>query len=179
MTEAMTQERAAPKHDKVRMVADDIVTANSLATHLGLHTAEHRAADGGSGDRAAQRWLLRPDRIAAEIHQAPALGASAVAAHAGRRRSRQGQDRNAATAPDGKAAQAGAPGGCQCTDRRNLRRRADASVGHGRTVFSRDMLVRRNIDAVVFQVRTELAQACTRMADERGEPPLVGQDRYS
>ncbi len=35
MTEAMTQERAAPKRDKARMVADDVVTANSLATHLG------------------------------------------------------------------------------------------------------------------------------------------------
>ncbi|MET0710613.1 MAG: hypothetical protein ABWY82_27795 [Tardiphaga sp.] len=35
MTEVVTQERAASKRDKVRMVADDVVTANSLATHLG------------------------------------------------------------------------------------------------------------------------------------------------
>ena len=41
---------------------------------------------------------------------------------------------------------------------------------------SRDMVVRRNIDTVVHQIRTELAQACTRMADERGEPPLDQQD---
>ena len=34
MTEVMAQDRA-PKRDRVRMVADDIVTANSLATHLG------------------------------------------------------------------------------------------------------------------------------------------------
>ena len=34
MAEVMTQDRAA-KRDKTRMVADDIVTANSLATHLG------------------------------------------------------------------------------------------------------------------------------------------------
>jgi hypothetical protein len=34
------------------------------------------------------------------------------------------------------------------------------------------MVVRRNIDAVVHQVRTELAQVCTRMADERDELPL-------
>ena len=34
MTQAMTRDRAA-KRDKVRMMADDIVTANSLATHLG------------------------------------------------------------------------------------------------------------------------------------------------
>ena len=34
MYEVMTQDRA-PKRDKVRMVADHVVTANSLATHLG------------------------------------------------------------------------------------------------------------------------------------------------
>ena len=37
---------------------------------------------------------------------------------------------------------------------------------------SRDMLVRRNIDAVVLQVRTEMAEVCTKLADEAGEPPL-------
>ena len=37
------------------------------------------------------------------------------------------------------------------------------------------MVVRRNIDAVVRQVRSELAQVCTKMADERGEPPLDQQ----
>ena len=35
MPEVMMQERAAPKRDKSRKVADDVVTANSLATHLG------------------------------------------------------------------------------------------------------------------------------------------------
>jgi hypothetical protein len=40
---------------------------------------------------------------------------------------------------------------------------------------SRDMAVRREIDRVVHEVRTELAQACTRMADERGEPPLISR----
>jgi hypothetical protein len=41
---------------------------------------------------------------------------------------------------------------------------------------SRDMVVRRTIDGVVHQIRTELAQVCTRMANERGEPPLDQQD---
>ena len=37
MTEPLTQDRAPkPKRDPVRMVADDVVTANSLATHLGM-----------------------------------------------------------------------------------------------------------------------------------------------
>ena len=40
---------------------------------------------------------------------------------------------------------------------------------------SRDLTVRREINRVVYEVRTELAQVCTRMADERGEPPLDQQ----
>ena len=41
---------------------------------------------------------------------------------------------------------------------------------------SRDMVVRRNIDAVVMQIRREIAEACSRAADEQGEPPLDEQD---
>ncbi len=37
---------------------------------------------------------------------------------------------------------------------------------------SRDMQVRRNIDAVVTQIRREIAEACSKVADERNEPPL-------
>jgi hypothetical protein len=35
---------------------------------------------------------------------------------------------------------------------------------------SRDLAVRRNIDAVVMQVRRELSEACSKMADANGEP---------
>jgi len=42
---------------------------------------------------------------------------------------------------------------------------------------SRDIVVRRNIDAVVRQVRTEIAEHCTKIADERNEPPLDQQHR--
>ena len=41
---------------------------------------------------------------------------------------------------------------------------------------SRDLVVRRNIDAVVTQIRREISEACSKMADERGEPPLDEQD---
>jgi len=34
----------------------------------------------------------------------------------------------------------------------------------------RDMQVRRNIDAVETQIRTEIAEACSKAADERNEP---------
>jgi hypothetical protein len=35
---------------------------------------------------------------------------------------------------------------------------------------SRDMVVRRNIDAVVMQIRREIAESCSKAADESGEP---------
>ena len=41
---------------------------------------------------------------------------------------------------------------------------------------SRDMVVRRNIDAVVMQIRREIAEACSKAADEVNEPPLDEQD---
>jgi len=41
---------------------------------------------------------------------------------------------------------------------------------------SRDMVVRRNIDAVVMQIRREIAEACSKAADERNEPPLDEHD---
>ena len=42
---------------------------------------------------------------------------------------------------------------------------------------SRDMVVRRNIDAVVMQIRREISEACSKAADERNEPPLDGDAR--
>ncbi len=40
---------------------------------------------------------------------------------------------------------------------------------------SRDLVVRRNIEAVVTQIRREIAEASLVKADERGEPPLEEQ----
>jgi hypothetical protein len=42
---------------------------------------------------------------------------------------------------------------------------------------SRDMVVRRNIDAVVLQVRREMAAVCLAKADEWNEPPLTNRER--
>jgi hypothetical protein len=36
----------------------------------------------------------------------------------------------------------------------------------------RDLAVRRAIDKAVYDLRVEIAEACTKKADERGEPPL-------
>jgi hypothetical protein len=40
---------------------------------------------------------------------------------------------------------------------------------------SRDMVIRRNIDAVVTQIRREMAAACVAKADEWNEPRLDEQ----
>ena len=72
--------------------------------------------------------------------------------------------------------------------RRELVRRADVDAlidGIAGTVLthlsgmaarcSRDMVVRRNIDAVVMQIRREIAEACSKAADAANEPPLDEQ----
>ena len=38
-----------------------------------------------------------------------------------------------------------------------------------------DLAVRRAIERVVFEVRTEIANVCQQMADKNGEPPLEQQ----
>ncbi len=38
-----------------------------------------------------------------------------------------------------------------------------------------DLATRRNIERVVFEVRTEMAKVCEEMADKCGEPPLSEQ----
>jgi hypothetical protein len=60
----------------------------------------------------------------------------------------------------------------QCFVRAFCRLSVDAIASGVGARCSRDMVVRRNIDAVVHQVCTELAKVCTTMADERGEPLL-------
>ena len=40
------------------------------------------------------------------------------------------------------------------------------------TRCTRDLTVRRAIDAVGYQVRREMSEAATAMADKHGEPPL-------
>jgi hypothetical protein len=39
-----------------------------------------------------------------------------------------------------------------------------------------DLAIRRSIERVVFEVRTEIANACQQMADKHGEPPLDEQE---
>jgi hypothetical protein len=41
---------------------------------------------------------------------------------------------------------------------------------------SGDLAIRRSIERVVFEVRTEIAHVCQQVADKCGEPPLSEQD---
>ncbi len=43
-------------------------------------------------------------------------------------------------------------------------------------VAGTDLAVRRRAEAVVRELRTEIAEACTKLAEEQGEPPLDEQD---
>ena len=171
MTEVVTQERAASKRDKVRMVADDVVTANSLATHLGCTrqniarlTAEaiiEQRSDGHYDQTASGLRYIK--HLRSEHRRSPRTEADA--AHVALK-TEMLQLR-------------------LLEKRRKLVRREDADalideicgvvlthLSGMSTRCSRDPLIRRSIDAVVHQVRTELAQVCTKLADERGEPPL-------
>ena len=74
--------------------------------------------------------------------------------------------------------------------KRELVRRADVDAliddiaGVTSTALSRlparcaprgDLAIRRNIERVVFEVRTEIAKVCREMADKNGEPPIKEQ----
>ena len=172
MTEVMTQGRAA-KRDRVHRVADDIVTANSLATHLGCTrqniarlTAEAVIEQRSDGhyDQTASRL-----RYIKHLRTPRSSRAEADAAHV-KVKTEMLQLR-------------------MMERQRKLVRREDANalideicgvvlmhLSGMAARCSRDLAVRREIDRVVYKVRTELAQVCIKMADERGEPPLDQQD---
>lgn len=171
MTEVM-QDRT-PKRDRVRLVADDIVTANSLATHLGCTrqniarlTAEaiiEQRSDGCYDQTASRLRYIKHMRMPRSSR------AEADAAHV----------RAKAQILQIKIMQ----------QQRKLVLREDANalidemcgvvlthLSGMAARCSRDMVIRREIDRVVYEVRRELAQVCLKMADERGEPPLNEQD---
>ena len=172
MTEVMTQNRA-PKRDRVRRVADDIVTANSLATHLGCTrqniarlTAEAIIEQRGDGcyDQTASRL-----RYIKHLRSPRSSRSEADAAHI-RAKAEMLQirimERQRKLVP-----------------REAVDELIDSICGVVLTALSgmgarctRDLAIRRNIDRVVYEVRTEIANIATKMADERSEPPLDGQD---
>jgi hypothetical protein len=174
MTEVMTQERA-PKRDKTRLVPDDIVSANGLATHLGCSrqniarlTAEaviEQRSDGCYDQTASRLKYIK--HLRSEHRRSPRTQADAdhIKVKTEMLQLRLLEKQRKLVCREDANALMDQMCGVVLTHLSGMAARC-----------SRDMVVRRNIDAVVHQVRTELAQVCTRMADERGEPPLDQQD---
>ena len=175
MTDVQT-ERAPkrPKRDKVHRVADDVVTANSLATHLGCSrqniarlTAEaiiERRADGHYDQSASRLRYIKHLRTSSRTVRSEA-DSQHVLAKAQMLQIKITQQQRKLVLREDANALLDEMCGIVLTHLSGMAARC-----------SRDMTVRRNIDAVVHQVRTELAQVCTQMADERGEPPLDQQN---
>ena len=55
-------------------------------------------------------------------------------------------------------------------------RAALLSTGSPARVVGMDLVVRRRAEAVLRELRTEIAKACLEMADKRDEPPLHALD---
>jgi hypothetical protein len=178
MTELVTQDRAPkPKRDKARMVADDVVTANSLATHLGMTrqnvarlTAEaviEQRSDGCYDQTASRLKYIK--HLRSEHQRSPRTQADADHVKV---KTEMLQLR-------------------LMEKKRELVRRVDVDelidgiAGVTLTALSSlparcaprgDLAIRRSIERVVFEVRAEIANVCQGMADEHGEPPLDAQD---
>jgi hypothetical protein len=173
MTELITQDHAPkPKRDKVRMVADDVVTANSLATHLGMTrqnvarlTAEaviEQRTDGCYDQTASRLKYIkhlrdehrRSPRAAADAKHAEAKTALLQIRIEEKQRTLMRRDAHEAIIDEMAGLVLTKLGGWP------------ARVGGA------DLGVRRRAEAVLRELRTEIAEAATKLADECGEPPL-------
>ena len=103
-----------------------------------------------------------------QVPHASPQGASALTARGGRRRACQGKERVATDQDRGEAAV-----------RRDVHEAMiDAMDGLMLTKLSgwpariagADLALRRRAEAVLRELRTEIAEACTKLADEQGEP---------
>ena len=175
MTDAATQHRATkpkrqPKPDKISKVADDVVTPNSLATHLGCTrqniarlTAEaviEQRADGHYDQSASRLRYIK--HLRSPRSSRSEADAAHVQAKAEMLQIKIAQQRRLLVRRDDVDALIDTICGVVLTHLSGLPARC-APRG--------DLAMRRGIERVVFEVRTEMAQACARMADERGEPP--------
>jgi hypothetical protein len=178
MTEATTMHRPKrqPKPDKVRMVADDIVSPNGLATHLGMTrqnvarlTAQAVLVQRSDGcyDQTANR--LRYIKHLRENHRHTARSqadAAHVAVKTEMLQLRLMEKRKELVRQDDVNALIDDLMGVVLTAMSSMPARC-APRG--------DLATRRAIERVVFEIRTEIANIARQKADEHGEPPLDEQ----
>ena len=138
-------------------------------------TTHRRAGRRRACNRTFAQWHVQSGSVAAEVSRPPAFTGAAVGASCSK--AYRSQDPTSAHQDRGEAAQAGTAGGCRCVDRGHLRRGVDPSVGlPARCAPRGDLAIRRRIEQVVYEVRTEIANVCQEMADKCDDPPLSEQD---
>jgi hypothetical protein len=177
MTDATTQPKRQPKRDRDRMVIDDVVTPNSLATHLGM--TRQNVARLTSEAVLVQRSDGCYDQTASRLKYIRHL-----------RETHRHTPRSQADAEHVKAK----------TEmlqlklmekRRELVRQTDVDAlidGIAGTVLTAlssmpaqcapagDLATRRRLERWVFETRAEIAKTCEANADKAGQPPLDRQE---
>jgi hypothetical protein len=160
----------APKRDKVRMVGDDVVTANSLATHLGMTrqnvarlTAEaviEQRSDGYYDQTASRLRYIK--HLRAEHRRSPRSEADAeyTAAKAALLRIRIAEQKS--LIPLEAISTTDEVIGLMLTHMSDMAARCG---GH-------DLQLRRRIEQVVYETRVAMSEAASKLADQRGEPVL-------
>jgi hypothetical protein len=179
MTETTTPDRPKrqPKPDKVRKVFDDVVTPNSLATHLGM-TRQNVARlvaeavlvqrSDGAFDQTANR-LRYIKRLREQHRHTPRSQADTahLAVKTEMLQLRLAQQKR------------------ELVKQSDVDELIDDIMGILLTALSSmpaqcaplgDLATRRRLEAWVFKTRTELANVAQRKADECNEPPLDEQD---
>jgi hypothetical protein len=168
MTELVTRNTDRPKRDKVRMVADDIVTANSLATHLGMTrqnvarlTAEaviEQRSDGHYDQTASRLRYIK--HLRAEHRRSPRVEADADHVKV---KTEMLQLR-------------------LLEKKRELVKREDVNAlidgicgtvlthlsGWPARIAGQDLGLRRRAEAVLRELRVEISEAASKLADESG-----------
>jgi hypothetical protein len=171
MTELAPQKDPAPKRDKDRMAAEGVVTANGLATHLGMTrqnvarlTAEaviEQRSDGCYDQTASRLRYIK--HLRSEQKRSPRSEADAAFQRA--------------KAELMKLRIAEKRGQLMLVSEHNALLDEIAGLvlsrlsGFAARCGGRDLAVRREIDRAVFDLRKEISLAASAMADERGEPP--------
>jgi hypothetical protein len=176
MTELLTQDRSAkPKRDKVRMVADDVVTANSLATHLGCTrqniawlTAQaiiEQRSDGNYDQTASRLKYIK--HLRDEHRKSPRTQADAdhVKVKTEMLQLRLMEKQRTLVRRDAHEAMIDQMAGLVLTK----------LGGWPARIAGTDLGLRRRAEVLLRELRTEIAEACTKLADESGEPPLDQQ----
>jgi hypothetical protein len=173
MTELVTQDHASkPKRNKVRMVADDVVTANSLATHLGMtrqnvarlmaEAVIEQRSDGCYDQTASRLKYIKHLRDEHRRSPRPAADAKHAEAETALLQIRIEEKQRTLMRRDAHEAIIDEMAGLVLTK----------LGGWPARVGGADLGVRQRAEAALRELRTEIAEAATKLAAKCGEPPL-------